>query len=300
MTFIENQMLNIEMPESEIASLSPKDEPYITEAEGNIPLLDELVCIDPVTGKPGSMYGESGSNIIVLNVDHGSVEEGVVDPEGVVDLDRPPTTTYLGSPHSDRLLFLKLTDNELAQKAIHSMEAFGVLMERTRDRVVAQTISRLYGNTREDIDDIVQDVYIRVANGIKGFKGDAEFTTWLYRITSNVINTRYDRQRRAETHVGKSKSLDAIDPRERENLLKDPSDGPGQRLENIETVVHFEEVLSRLSPKSREIVEMRVLLDMSFSQIAGELGIPESTAKVRFHRAKKKLQEIMSAEDLMA
>lgn len=140
---------------------------------------------------------------------------------------------------------------------------------------------RLTGN-EEDARDVVQEAYLRAFRGLKRFRGDAQFSTWMYRITSNCAST-YLGKRARNRHEELDEDLPADDERTAVN--------PEARLEAAATRERLAEALRRLPPRLRAVVVLRDIYDLPHESIAAELGISESAAKVRLHRARKKLRE---------
>jgi RNA polymerase sigma-70 factor, ECF subfamily len=140
---------------------------------------------------------------------------------------------------------------------------------------------RLTGN-EEDARDVVQEAYFRAFRGLKRFRGDAQFSTWMYRITANC----------AATHLGKRNKhrhelLDDADP-----IADDrPSVDPELQSDATELRARLTVALESLPPKLRQVVVLRDIYDLPHEAIAAELGISETAAKVRLHRARKKLRD---------
>lgn len=140
---------------------------------------------------------------------------------------------------------------------------------------------RLTGN-EEDARDVVQEAYFRAFRGLRRFRGDAQFSTWMYRITANC----------AATHLGKRakhrhEMLDEADPIADER----PSSDPQLQSDAAELRARLTVALEALPPKLRQVVVLRDIYDLPHEAIAAELGISETAAKVRLHRARKKLRE---------
>jgi RNA polymerase sigma-70 factor (ECF subfamily) len=140
---------------------------------------------------------------------------------------------------------------------------------------------RLVGN-EEDASDVVQDAYLRAYRGIGKFRGDAQFSTWLYRITANCAATQLGKRRR-------HRHDELLD----EAPLADvsPERDPVARSEGENLRVRLTEALEELPPRLRQVVVLRDVYDLPHEAIAAELGISESAAKVRLHRARRKLRE---------
>lgn len=139
---------------------------------------------------------------------------------------------------------------------------------------------KLTGN-EDDAHDVVQDAYLRMQRGMKKFRGDAKFTTWLYRITANAASNHRAKKAR-HNHVGYEEMSD-------EQLSMD--DSVHEAFEARQMKERVLKAMQYLSPKLRTVVELRFVHDLSHSAIAKRLGISESAAKVRLHRARQKMAE---------
>ena len=158
--------------------------------------------------------------------------------------------------------------------------AFDELVRRTS--ADAYTLAyRLTGN-EEDARDVVQDAYLRAWKGLKKFRGDAAFTTWLYRITANCANTALTR-RAKHRHEDIDDQLGLADER--------PSSDPEGRAADEADRLQVAAAVEALPPRLRAVVVLRDVYDLPHEAIAEELGITEAAAKVRLHRARKKLRD---------
>jgi len=147
---------------------------------------------------------------------------------------------------------------------------------------------RLTGND-EDASDVVQDVYLRAWRGLRRFRGDAQFTTWLYRITANCSANQLARRAR---HRSEPLGED-LQPVER----RPEGDPELQVLRNGERI-DLEAALAKLPPKLRQVLVLRDIYDLAHSVIAKELGISEAAAKVRVHRARRQLRDVLACAPL--
>jgi RNA polymerase sigma-70 factor (ECF subfamily) len=140
---------------------------------------------------------------------------------------------------------------------------------------------RLVGD-EEDARDVVQETYLRAHKGLKRFRGDAQFSTWLHRITANCANT----------HLGRRGRHDH-DPLPDDPPIADahPQVDPEQRAGIGDLRDQLTEALLALPPKLRAVVVLRDIYDLPHESIAEQLDITESAAKVRLHRARKRLRE---------
>jgi RNA polymerase sigma-70 factor (ECF subfamily) len=140
---------------------------------------------------------------------------------------------------------------------------------------------RLTGN-EEDAQDVVQEAYLRAYKGLKRFRGDAAFTTWMYRITANCASTHLARRAQHQ-----HEALVADDPVVDER----PDFNPEARLGSAADRELLHAALASLPADMRAVVVLRDVYDLPHEAIAAELGITEGAAKVRLHRARKRLRE---------
>ncbi|MEL6981861.1 MAG: RNA polymerase sigma factor, partial [Actinomycetota bacterium] len=140
---------------------------------------------------------------------------------------------------------------------------------------------RLVGN-EEDARDVVQETYLRAHKGLKKFRGDAQLSTWLHRITANCASSYLGRKIR-HRHETLSDTDDIID--------EHPGVDPAQRADIGVLRTQLSDALMQLPPKLRAVVVLRDIYDLPHEAIAEQLDITESAAKVRLHRARKRLRE---------
>lgn len=162
-------------------------------------------------------------------------------------------------------------------------DAFNDLVRSTYRDIYALAY-RLTGN-REDAGDVVQDAYVRAYRAIRRFRGDSSFSTWMYRITSNCASTHLSRRTRQRT-VELVDDAPIVDQR--------PEQDPSLRAEAAVLRHHLDRAIRALPERLRQVVELRDLHDLSHSEIAAELGITTSAAKVRLHRARQRLRTMLN------
>ncbi|MCZ7535855.1 MAG: RNA polymerase sigma factor [Acidimicrobiia bacterium] len=161
-------------------------------------------------------------------------------------------------------------------------QAFEELVRRTY--VDTFTLAcRLTGN-QEDAGDVVQDTYLRAWRGIGRFRGEAQFSTWLYRITANAAATHVRKRYR---HAAEPFD-DLNEPAEEyPDTLPEAAAESGELLERLATAV------AALPPKLRALVVLKDVYGLPHDEIAEELGISVAAAKVRLHRARRRLRDML-------
>jgi RNA polymerase sigma-70 factor (ECF subfamily) len=168
-------------------------------------------------------------------------------------------------------------------------QAFDELVRRTF--VDTFTLARRLTGNEEDARDVVQEAYLRAWKGIGKFRGEAAFSTWLYRITANAAASSLQRGRRhrAEPFADDFEPIDTA----AEQMVS-------QGAESAETLDHIAAALDDLPAKLRSVVVLKDVYGLSHEAIADELGISVSAAKVRLHRARRKLRDVLYDEGAQA
>ena len=175
-------------------------------------------------------------------------------------------------------------EHELVARArAGDRQAFSVLAERHQHQVF--TLAMRLAGDHDLAADISQEALLRAWRGIGSFRGDARFSSWLYRITVNVTWTTLNRRRRT-----RHSPLEVV-----ENRPAPPSsfDDPELALESANLRGRLRRALLVLPRRSRVVVVLRDVYGWSHSQIADALDISVSASKVRLHRARKRLRAIL-------
>ncbi len=165
-----------------------------------------------------------------------------------------------------------------AREGCHN--AFGDLVRATYNDTYSHAL-RLVGNV-DDAHDVAQDTYLKAFRYLRGFRGESNIATWLYRITANSAHNLVAKRRRTETTPLTDETVVSD-----EVLAHDPS---GQAELN-DLRARLVQALETLPTKLRTVLVLRDIYDQSHEAIARQLGITESAAKVRLHRARQKLRD---------
>ena len=174
----------------------------------------------------------------------------------------------------------KRTDELVAAAQEGDQRAFEELVRQTYKDTYTLAY-RLVGD-EEDARDVVQETYLRVHKGLKKFRGDAQLSTWLHRITANCAST-YLGRRGKHRHDQMGDDFDVVDA--------EPQRDPVFQADLGDLRSSLVDALMQLPPKLRTVVVLRDIYDLPHDAIAQELDISESAAKVRLHRARKRLRE---------
>ncbi len=163
------------------------------------------------------------------------------------------------------------------------MTAFEQLVYRYDKQVLS--IAASYVNSSEDAKDIYQEVFLRVFRGIKKFQLRSEFSTWLYRITTNVCLTHRSRRKR-HLHT----SLSAGEGEEEAHGVADPGESD-HRAVGSEISEHVERALEALSPKQRMVFTLRHYQGYKLKEIAGMMHCAEGTVKKYLFTATQRMRD---------
>ena len=128
-------------------------------------------------------------------------------------------------------------------------------------------------------EDLAQDVFMKLYKNLKNFRHDSNFSTYLYRINANTVNSWITRS--------KWKNLLHLDqaPDKGEYDIKNEAEWTKEELWNE---------ISKLPNKQRRVMILRITDSLSYSEISKITGMSEGTAKVNFHHGLKKLKEVLS------
>ena len=145
------------------------------------------------------------------------------------------------------------------------------------------TLALRLTHNEEDARDVVQEAYLRAYKGLKKYRGDAQFTTWLYRITANCAATLLTKGNKHRHEDLETSAATLFDER--------PEADPSVSADATILRDRVDAALAHLPPRLRAVVVLRDVYDLPHDEIAQELGITEAAAKVRLHRARKQLRE---------
>lgn len=173
-------------------------------------------------------------------------------------------------------------DGELVARARRGeVEAFEVLYRRTAGRVYAICL-RMSGDA-ERARELLQDVFVRVWERLESFRGEAAFTSWLHRLTVNVVLAQSRADRRRGNRFG------ALPDEPDSDRLGDSGGGAtaiGHRLD-------LEQAIASLPPGARRVFVLHDIEGFRHEEIARLTGTAEGTVRAQLHRARKLLMEAL-------
>jgi RNA polymerase sigma-70 factor (ECF subfamily) len=164
--------------------------------------------------------------------------------------------------------------------------AFDELVRRYQGQVV--NLARAMTASDLDLDDMAQETFVRVWRGLKAFRGDSSFRTWLYGIAMNVIRTHRVRRSTLRSRFWSASSADEGDPLER---LPSHESGVEQAVIMRDGI---DRALRSLPEELREALVLRDIQGLEYREIADALGIPIGTVESRIFRARQRLRPLLA------
>src|SRR3954463_11373633 len=147
----------------------------------------------------------------------------------------------------------------------------------------AQALARFAASSgaRDDIDELVQDTFVRAFNSVDGFRGESTFRTWLFTIERRLLLDR----RRAEKRRPGGVEVQESDAATEYDAL--------DRMVAGEAANRVHEAMKHLSPTQREVFALRVAQGLSYKEIAELVGTTEGAARVHYHNAMRAVKEYL-------
>ncbi len=180
----------------------------------------------------------------------------------------------------------------IAQSRQGDMTAFSLLVEKYQDRLFNATY-RLCGNY-QDACELTQETFLRALRGLAGFRMEAKFYTWLFRIALNLTHSHHRRasKRRCQSLdqpdgtlelASQARGLGGTD-------CADPSERASQAEQNIKVVA----ALDQLAEQYKTVIVLRDVENLDYRQIAQIVGVPVGTVKSRVHRGRLTLRKYLA------
>ena len=188
-----------------------------------------------------------------------------------------------------------VADAELVQQALQGdQKAFGVLVQRYQQTVFTQ-VSRLVRD-QNDVPDVAQECFIRVYRSLGAFRGDAQFSTWLYRIVYNTCMTRREQQVRRQSREVSMYLEDDGDDGGMQDFEDVDTPLPDEALQAVDVKERLAKHLQTLPVHYRAVLVLYYFEEQSYQEIAEILDQPMNTVKVHLLRAKKRLKKLLLAD----
>jgi len=177
-----------------------------------------------------------------------------------------------------------LGDNEIISRVLKGEQnAYAELVNRYQGYVFTLVLRMI--KSREDAEEVAQDVFVKAYRSLADFRGESKFSTWLYTITNTTCITFLRKKKLDVRSLDNEKVFEMADSKD--------SDFRANVIEQKSRVSMVNKAIAMLNPDDSEIITLFYKAEQNLEEIARILGLEANTAKVRLHRARGRLKEKM-------
>lgn len=184
------------------------------------------------------------------------------------------------SNQSETMLSAAISDRECIQRLQQGETGAFEILVRRHQKTIFNLVYRLLGDYDEAAE-IAQEAFLSAYKSVGQFRGDANFSTWLYRIALNHASTRRKSLANSQQRNVPLETTDPVDDRR-----VDPADN----VEQKEVQERVQKALNSLEPNDAAIILLRDMQDMPYDEVARMLDLPVGTVKSRLYRARQALK----------
>ena len=178
---------------------------------------------------------------------------------------------------------MELSDTQIIERTLQGEpDAFNLLVRRWERQIYGLTL-RMLGRD-EEAKDATQETFISAYRNLSKFRGEAKFSSWIYRIALNICNTKLR---------GRTKGIISLDEQREESGLElaVESEELATNIQQEQVARHVRRALQGLPAEMRQVIIMKEYDGLKFSEIAEILGIPLSTVKTRMYTGLSELRK---------
>jgi RNA polymerase sigma-70 factor (ECF subfamily) len=169
--------------------------------------------------------------------------------------------------------------------------SFTELVNRNEKKIY--TLAYHLVNNREDAEDVLQETFLRAYNNLAQFRGEASFSTWLHRITTNLVISRFRKKKLATESLDEPLVINHEEIKQRE--IADWSDIPDRVLLKKELNTAIDTAIAALPLEYRTVITLRDIEGLSNEEVGIILGLSVAAVKSRVHRARLYVREKLDA-----
>ena len=184
-----------------------------------------------------------------------------------------------------------MRDYQLVLAAINQgdQRAYAALMNNYRDSLYFMLLKMT--NNTNDADDLTIEAFGKAFKKLEQYSPDYAFSTWLFKIASNNC---IDFMRKKKKHTfSMNNSPDGEEGQELANIIPSDTPDPEENVMKKEKIMMMREVVEKLKPHYRKLIELRYFKEYSYEEIAAELELPLGTVKAQLFRAREFISNIM-------
>ncbi len=181
-------------------------------------------------------------------------------------------------------------DLDLVKKALDgNQQAYGQLLGKYRDAIYFMLLKMV--NNPTDADDLTIEAFGKAFKNLGSYTPNFAFSTWLFKIASNNA-IDFIRKQRGNT-ISLDHSVDDNDSYSPSSMIQSETPDPEMSMINEQKAILMREVVARLKPRYRILIELRYFREFSYDEIADQLNLPIGTVKAQLFRARELLMNTL-------
>jgi len=185
-------------------------------------------------------------------------------------------------------------DYKLVQMAVKGdQKAYAELMQRYKDSIYFMLLKMV--NNRDDADDLTNEAFGKAFKNLHQYTPDFAFSTWLFKIATNNCIDFIRRKRKFTFSIDKGMENDS--GQEMQFEIKSPMLDPEEKMIKKQKAILMRDVVEKLKPRYKRLVELRYFQERSYEEIADELKLPLGTVKAQLFRAREFLYQILKNQE---
>ena len=185
-------------------------------------------------------------------------------------------------------------DYKLVQLAVKGdQKSYAELMSRYKDSIYFMLLKMV--NNRDDADDLTIEAFGKAFKNLHQYTPDFAFSTWLFKIATNNCIDFIRRKRKLTFSIDKNMEND--NGQEMQFEIKSPMLDPEEKMIKKQKAILMRDVVEKLKPRYKRLVELRYFQEKSYEEIADELKLPLGTVKAQLFRAREFLYQILKNQE---
>jgi RNA polymerase sigma factor (sigma-70 family) len=206
-------------------------------------------------------------------------------------MEQPKTETKVTEEQVLHLSDKAIKDYKLVRKAVEEgdQKAYAELMSRYKDSIYYMLLKMV--NNRDDAEDLTIEAFGKAFRNIRQYTPDYAFSTWLFKIATNNCIDFIRKKRKLMLSI--DRGFENEDGQDVALEIKSDGPGPDDSLMKKQKVMMMRDVVDKLKPRYRRLVELRYYNELSYEEISEELKLPLGTVKAQLFRAREFLYQIM-------
>jgi RNA polymerase sigma-70 factor (ECF subfamily) len=182
------------------------------------------------------------------------------------------------------------TDNELVKLSFQNTDYFGCLVQRYEGKL-GRYIYRISGGSKEDIEDLLQEIFLAIYRNLNDFDSALKFSSWIYRIAHNKVISHYRKVKARAQLIGGEESERLV------AMIKDDNDIHEKVNDKITGEV-LSELFKKIDIKYKEVLVLKYFEQKDYNEISDILKKPVGTVGTLLSRAKQQLRQIITQESI--